>query len=140
MKHLRDTNKISIDTNIVIYAIENKDKRKVDIALKLLEMNPYLSNHVLSETLRVLSSKRFNMNKENIINSVLYLLDFCPLIINDVDIYKSAKFLMKKYQISLFDSVVVAGALLEGCSILYTEDMHNGLLIEKKLKIINPFI
>lgn len=32
-------------------------------------------------------------------------------------------------------------ALLEaGCTTLYSEDMQNGLLIEKSLRIVNPFV
>jgi len=36
--------------------------------------------------------------------------------------------------------LIVASALENNCSILYTEDFQNGQIIEKKLKIINPFI
>jgi len=53
---------------------------------------------------------------------------------------KLAKKLIKKYNFQLFDSVVVASSLEANCSILYSEDMHNGLIVEKKLTIINPFI
>lgn len=140
MKNWINLGKIAIDSNIAIYAIEGKDLVKQQVSLGLLEMKPYLSNQVLSEILRVLSRKEFQMKKDKIIDVMLYLLDFCPLIINNKDVYRSAKFLMNRYKISLADSIVVANALLEGCSILYTEDMHNSLLIENKLKIINPFL
>ncbi|WOC51232.1 hypothetical protein BPO_0585 [Bergeyella porcorum] len=140
MKNWINSGKIAIDSNIIIYAIEGKDLLKKQVSLGLLERKPYLSNQVLSEISRVLSRKEFQMKKDKIIDLVLYLLDFCPLIINDKDVYRSAKFLMKRYKISLADSIVVANALLEGCYILYTEDMHHSLLIENKLKIINPFL
>ncbi len=44
-----------------------------------------------------------------------------------------------KYRFSYYDSLIVASALENDCSILYTEDMQNGQLIEDKLRIVNPF-
>jgi predicted nucleic acid-binding protein len=44
-----------------------------------------------------------------------------------------------KYSLSFWDSLIVASALAANAEILYSEDMQNGLLIENKLRIINPF-
>jgi len=44
-----------------------------------------------------------------------------------------------KYFFSYWDSLIIASALESGCSILYTEDMQDGQLIEERLKIVNPF-
>jgi predicted nucleic acid-binding protein len=33
----------------------------------------------------------------------------------------------------------VASALENNCSILYTEDMQDGQVVEESLKIVNPF-
>jgi len=45
-----------------------------------------------------------------------------------------------KHKYSIWDSLIIASALENGCKILYSEDMHHNHLIEKKLRIINPFI
>lgn len=45
----------------------------------------------------------------------------------------------KRYRLQLFDSMIVAAALLAGSETLYSEDMHNGLVIEDRLTILNPF-
>jgi predicted nucleic acid-binding protein len=42
--------------------------------------------------------------------------------------------------VDIWDSLIIASALENGCKILYSEDMHHNHLIEKKLRIINPFI
>lgn len=47
--------------------------------------------------------------------------------------------IMTKYDLQLFDAIIIASALESGCSILYSEDMNDGQIIEKNLKIINPF-
>jgi predicted nucleic acid-binding protein len=46
----------------------------------------------------------------------------------------------EKHKYSIWDSLIIASALENGCKILYSEDMHHNHLIEKKLRIINPFI
>lgn len=143
MKNLISTNKIFVDTNIVLYAIENQDKIKAKIAVEILENRPYISNKILNELMNLLHNKRnnskFQKSKEETVAIILELLKICPLTINSKDTYFKAKYLMDRYRLSLHDSIVVSDAFLEGCDILYSEDMHDGLLVDKKMKIINPF-
>ena len=51
----------------------------------------------------------------------------------------SAWKIRQKYKFSYWDSLIVAAALELECSKLFTEDLQNGQIIEKKLKIISPF-
>jgi len=44
----------------------------------------------------------------------------------------------EKYNISYWDSLVVASALESGCTKLYSEDMQEGLVVDGILNIINP--
>ena len=39
-----------------------------------------------------------------------------------------------------WDCLILASALEHNCGILYTEDLQNGQIIEKSLKIVNPFV
>jgi len=55
------------------------------------------------------------------------------------DITFQALDLKSKNKISWFDSLIVAAALVADCKILYSEDFQDGLVIEGKLKVINPF-
>ena len=45
----------------------------------------------------------------------------------------------RKYSYSYWDSLIIASALESNCSILYTEDMQDGQIIEDRLRIMNPF-
>jgi predicted nucleic acid-binding protein len=45
-----------------------------------------------------------------------------------------------RYGYSYWDSLIIATALQNDCSILYSEDMQHNQLIEGKLRIINPLI
>lgn len=139
MKNSISSNKKkAIDTNIVIYAVENQEHEKTEIALCILKNKPFVSNQVITETLNVLNGKRFNRNKEFCINTAIQLLEICPLIHNTRDVYYNAKYIMKKYKLQLYDSLIVSCAYLANCDILYSEDMYE-VTIEKTMMIINPF-
>lgn len=47
--------------------------------------------------------------------------------------------LAQRYQLSIFDALMLAIALRAGCTTFYSEDMHHGLVIEDQLTILNPF-
>jgi predicted nucleic acid-binding protein len=43
------------------------------------------------------------------------------------------------HKFSYWDSLIVASALQAGCTTLYTEDLNHGMIVDKKLHIVNPF-
>jgi predicted nucleic acid-binding protein len=38
-----------------------------------------------------------------------------------------------------YDSLIISSAIEEKCNILFSEDMHNGTVIDQTLLIVNPF-
>ncbi|MEZ4513920.1 MAG: hypothetical protein R3C62_18780 [Chloroflexota bacterium] len=46
----------------------------------------------------------------------------------------------ERYSLSHWDSLIIATAFEAGAAQLYSEDMHSGLIVEKQLTIINPFV
>ena len=63
----------------------------------------------------------------------------CPIFPTNPYTLECAGDLISRYQFQLFDSIIIAAAIQGSCSILYSEDMQDGLVVDKKLKIINPF-
>jgi predicted nucleic acid-binding protein len=47
--------------------------------------------------------------------------------------------LAERYRLQLYDGMIVAAAQLAGCTVLYSEDMHDGLVIDG-LSIRNPYV
>lgn len=132
--------KIAIDTNILIYLHEiNPVSDKRLIASELVSNGPLISSQVVSEYLNV-CHKRLKMTKQDCLDSLMGWLPFCDLAIFELAIFNSAIHLVKKYQFQMFDGIIVASALNGDCSILYSEDMQHDLLVENKLRIINPFL
>ena len=42
--------------------------------------------------------------------------------------------------LSIYDAMIVAAALDAGCDRLWSEDMQNGMVIERSLCIVDPFM
>ena len=46
----------------------------------------------------------------------------------------------ERFRLSVYDGLIVAAALETGCDVLYSEDMHHGLVVDRRLRIENPFL
>ena len=135
-----------IDTNIWVYAFleSEKDAGKQVAALDLLRnLSPtrriVVSAQVINEFHWTLSRK-YNIADEVIRDKVergiALLADIVPL---DYSAYRDSFQLRKKYRLSFWDTLIVASSLHNGCSALFSEDLNHGLIIEKTLRVINPF-
>jgi predicted nucleic acid-binding protein len=56
-----------------------------------------------------------------------------------VEIHDRGRLVAEQYRLNVYDAMIVAAALITGCETLYSEDMHDGLLIDHQLRICNPF-
>jgi predicted nucleic acid-binding protein len=45
----------------------------------------------------------------------------------------------ERYRFSLYDSMLVAAALISGVEILYSEELQHGQVIDDQLRVTNPF-
>ena len=64
----------------------------------------------------------------------------CPTVIPiDVDTHETALRLAERHGFAMFDALMVATASKAGCTTLWSEDMQDGMRIDGKLRIANPF-
>lgn len=136
--------KVFIDSNIWLYALietqQEKDLFKHEIAKKLIHQltNIHVSTQVVNEVCINL------MRKADKDNDFIYafLRDFLsayPVHDQSTDDLLTAATLRSDYSFSYWDSLIVASALHCKCSVLYSEDMQDGLFVYDDLQIINPF-
>ena len=131
-------NKIALDTNVLIYNHGIEGDKKQIIADSLFNIVPVISTQVISEYLNVM--KRISkMNKNDLLKICAEWLEYCQVQPVSLSTIKLAHHLVQRYDFQLFDSIIVASILEAECDILYSEDMHHGLIVEDKLTIINPF-
>lgn len=131
-------NKIFIDSNIVLYLMDN-DAHKRSISQHLLLQHPFINHQVLSEVANV-CKRRFHYNKEQVLSLWSDLLTDCNFIETTKTTFQKSSDLVTKYHFQVFDALIINSALEAGCLYLYSEDMQHNMMVEGKLKIINPFI
>jgi predicted nucleic acid-binding protein len=136
---------IFVDSNIWIYAFldSEKDHAKQQRVLSLLEGIPADSTvissvQVINEFHWILSRKYGiddNTIKAKVTKGIAAVASIAPL---DFKVYQDAFRIRGKYNVSFWDSLIVASALDNKCTVLYSEDMQHGLLIDNKLNVVNP--
>jgi predicted nucleic acid-binding protein len=131
--------RIFIDTNLWIYSYSNDEKgNKCKELLDKYFENVNISTQVLGEIFSVLTKKNIKTKKETkkIISDLS--TGFSVADVMTATVSKAIDISMK-YAFSYWDSLIIASALESNCSILYTEDMQDGQVIDNKLRIVNPF-
>lgn len=126
-----------LDTNVLIYAF-TRDAR-AGRAQELLGQGCILSTQVLNEFVNVARRKLgFDWDEvETALGAIRVLAqDIVPL---DIGVHERGLAIARDYRLQLFDGLIVAAALAAGCSTLWSEDMHDGLRVERTLVIANPF-
>lgn len=137
-----------IDSNIWVYALleARNDAGKQQTALELLRNLPtsvsiLVSVQVINEFHWTLTRK-YRLADDVVLdkatNGIVALTSaVLPL---ELDTYLEASTIREQYNLSFWDSLIVASALQAGCTTLYTEDLNHGMIVGKKLHIVNPFL
>ncbi len=118
--------KIFIDTNIWLYAFMEQDSQKSFTARKIINENIEkicLSTQVLNE-ICINLLKKSDYSEEEIKILIKNLNDVYEIYPVEVEDCVKASELRKKFYFSYWDSLIVASALNNKCSILYSEDMQ----------------
>jgi len=139
MKQMITNKTIALDTNVLVYCHSNDEPDKQKIAESFFALYPVISTQVISEYINVIKRK-LKLPKNEILDICLQNIELCMLQPVSITTLKYARYLIECYDFQLFDSIIVASALEANCHILYSEDIHHGLVVENRMEIINPFI
>ena len=132
--------RIFFDSNIIIYVYSKDEHEKKLIAENLLlKNNCFVSTQVLQEISNVLR-KKYKTEWKKIKEAIVEIENVATIKVNHQETIKEALSIAEKTKYSFYDSLIIASALEAECTILYSEDMQHNQLIEKKLRIINPFL
>jgi len=126
-----------LDSNIVLY-LASEDPAKADRAQELVAEGGTISVQVLNEIANV-SRRKMGLSwaeTRNFLLMIRGLLEVKPITIEIHDVGIS---LAERYQLPVYDSMIVSAALAAECDTLLSEDLQNGLLINGRLRVVNPF-
>jgi predicted nucleic acid-binding protein len=124
------------DTNVVLYLLD--DGPKADRAEAILARGPRISVQMLNETLANCRRKA-GLTLEETGAFLAGVRALCPVEDLTLQTHDVGRALAERYGLSVYDAMVVASALIAGCTVLWSEDMQDGLVVEGRLRVVNPF-
>lgn len=134
--------KVFVDTNLLVYAIDQRDldkQAKARIILKKItdEGRVVISTQVAQEFYVVATTKlradRFFI--KNIVHSFRNFETVYP----DLDLIEAAIDISMLFQLSFWDSMIVAAAEKAKCGFIFSEDLNAGQTY-RGITVINPFL
>ena len=125
------------DTNVLVY-VASGDLAKADRAEKLIGDGGTISVQVLNEITNVARRKMSMSWTEThaLLSMVRGLLPLQPVTI---EVHETGLVLAERYRLSIYDAMIAAAALHADCDILWSEDMQDGMAIDGRLRVVNPF-
>jgi predicted nucleic acid-binding protein len=141
------TQRCMVDSNLWLYALlpnqpttsgDEIDKKTPAIAL-LNNISPIISTQVINEVCSVMRRKaKFTEPQTSQLIQTFH--GSCEIVELTYLTLVQASNIRSRYGFSFWDGLIVASALEANASILYSEDMQAGLLVEGRLTIVNPFV
>ena len=125
------------DTNVLLYLLSGDDAR-ADRAERELSAGGVISVQVLNEFASV-ATRRLKMSIAEIREVLATFRSVCKIVSIGEETHDVGLQLAKKYGLSVYDAMIVASALLAGCTTLVSEDMQHGQVLDGRLKVRNPF-
>jgi predicted nucleic acid-binding protein len=131
-----------VDSNVWLYIfLPGQDKTKATVARQLVrskESQITISAQIINE---VINNLLRNVAMDEAAIRELIKRFYARYTVHSIfeATQERASHLRESYSLSHWDSLVVAAALQADTSILYTEDMQDGLIVANQLTIVNPF-
>ena len=128
--------KAFFDTNVVVYLVSD-DAAKMQRSRELMAMGGVVSVQVLNEFTRVVRRKQAMAwaDIRLVLDGLRMACSIVPLL---EETHVRALQYAERNELHIYDANIVAAAALAGCTTLYSEDMHDGLVIDG-VTIRNPY-
>jgi predicted nucleic acid-binding protein len=132
-----------VDTNVLVYAHDLRDRSKHETARRLLEdlwgrRAGVVSTQVLSEFYSIATTRLRPAMTPTVAREVVVIYATWPVIVTDVPALLDASRLQERHRLAWWDALVIDAARRAGADLLYTEDLPSAPTIDG-LKIVNPF-
>ena len=131
-----------LDANILLYGYDLDAPEKRLIAMDILK-NAWKFPGTTAVSVQVLQEFFVNFTRKSQKHSEACVLieDFCqwPVVENSLSLLGSGLTIRERWQLSLWDALIVAAAQASGAKKLLTEDLNHGQCYGKVMAI-NPFL
>jgi predicted nucleic acid-binding protein len=126
-----------LDTNVLVYLV-SEDLEKARRVEALLENGCAISVQVLNEMANV-ARRKMKLNWRETLDLLGLVRGLTAIEPVSLDRHDAGLRIAARYKLSVYDALIVGAALLADCKTLWSEDMQDGLQIDGRLTIRNPF-
>lgn len=126
------------DTNILLYLL-SADESKANCAEAELAAGGVVSVQVLNEFAAV-ASRKLKMSIADVREILATVREVCKVVPLTEQTHDLGLQLAARHQLSLYNAMIVAAALLAKCKKLISGDLQHGQIFERTLKVSNPFV
>ena len=125
------------DSNVVIYALSTTEKAAR--AWEVLVPGTTISVQVLNEVLNV-SRRKNGLSWPTIRDNLADLRRALKIVPVTLEVHELGLDLAERYGLSPYDAMIAAAAISANCGVLWSEDMHDGLVLNGCVTVRNPFL
>ncbi len=125
------------DSNVLL-SVASVDAAKADRAERLIGEGGTISVQVLNEVANV-ARRKMRLSWTETRAFLATIRDLLPVRSLTVDIHEAGLALAARYGLSVYDAMIAASALDAGCDTLWSEDMQDGMVLDGRVRIANPF-
>jgi predicted nucleic acid-binding protein len=125
------------DTSVLLYLLSG-DTAKADRVETLLSDRGVVSVQVLNE-FAVVALRQLKMPLSEVREILETIRAVCAVEPLTIETHDRGLAVCERYRFSLYDSMMVAAALISGTKIVYSEDLQHGQVIDNQLRVVNPF-
>jgi len=126
-----------IDTNILVYAASGDPRG--DRAREVLEQDYVLSVQALNE-FALAGRRKLGRPWGEVYQALdIFTQRASRIVPLDLAVHRLGLRVSEQYKLDVYDSFMVAAALTAECDTLLSEDMQDGLFVDARLTITNPF-
>ena len=126
-----------LDSNVLVYMLV-AEASKAQRARILLEARPTISVQILNEVALV-ARRKLNLAWPLVRDFSSRIQGMATVVTLNTSTHDRGLHLAERHKLAVYDAMVVAAALEAGCTTLWSEDMHDGLMVDDRLTIRNPF-
>jgi len=137
------SDRVFLDTNILVYAYHSGSPDRKEIARALLEEGIrndtlFLSAQVWSEFFVTVTGKIRPPLTPDEADQIMDSLSIIPVVEIDLAMVRRAIEIRVRYGISYWDSLIISAAERAGCGKVYSEDLSEGQEYHG-IRVVNPF-
>ncbi len=134
--------KAFLDTNVLVYANDERDPRRRELALTMIavvagDKNGCVSTQVLAEYSAV-AFRKLHQSPSVIDEQVTFFAESFAVVQVSTELIRRAIELKTSHPVSFYDGLILAAAESAGCEVLYSEDLNAGQ-IYAGVRVVNPF-